>query len=585
MKLSDFVINSLVEQGVTHIFEVCGGALAHLLDSLYGRKDIVSVSMHHEMAAAIAAEGYARAGGNFGVAMATSGPGATNLITGIGSCYFDSIPCLFITGQVNTFEYKFDRPVRQIGFQETDIVSIVNPIVKKAIFVKNESEIQNIMEEAFHLMKNGRPGPVLLDIPLNVQREDVDVCTSSSQGHSLSFSQLRPETIIRIWDLIEASERPVILAGGGVRSSHACEELFRFVQGTGIPVVTSLMGLDAFPHNDPLFVGMIGTYGNRYANLTIANADLVIALGTRLDTRQTGTRPETFARGAKFIHVDIDSHELNNKLPASVPVNADIRQFLLLMIDHGMVSTLASKSNKWITAIDRYKHRYPDYTIPQKSDIDPNFFLHVLSTILPEETIICVDVGQVQMWAAQSLQLKRSQRFLTEGGIASIGSALPMAIGASFAKPDHPVVVIVGDGGFQLNIQELQTVYHHSLAIKIILLNNGGYGMIKQFQEQYFNSRFQSSGIGYSNPDFGDVVRAYKISSKKITNNDEILPSLLNLFSDKRSGFLEVVINENSRVSPKLAVNRPVEDQEPLMPREELKSNMIIDILPELEEP
>jgi acetolactate synthase-1/2/3 large subunit len=583
MKLSDYVINSLVDQGVTHIFEVCGGALAHLLDSLYGRKDIVSVSMHHEMAAAIAAEGYARAGGNFGVAMATSGPGATNLITGIGSCYFDSIPCLFITGQVNTFEYKFDRPVRQIGFQETDIVSIVNPIVKKAIFVKNESEIQNIMEESYYLMKSSRPGPVLLDIPLNVQRANIDVHKSSAQEHPFSFPQMHPETITRIQELIEASERPVILVGGGVRSSHACEDLFHFVQNTRIPVVASLMGLDAFPHDDPLFVGMIGTYGNRYANLAIANADLVIALGTRLDTRQTGTRPETFARGAKFVHVDIDPHELNCKLIASVPVNADIRQFLLMIIDHEMVSTMVSKSSHWIKMINHYKRQYPDYISPTKHEIDPNYFFNLLSNILPKETIICVDVGQIQMWAAQSLQLKRSQRFLTEGGMASIGSALPMAIGASFAKPDNSVVVIVGDGGFQLNIQELQTVYHHKLPIKIILLNNGGYGMIKQFQEQYLNSRFQSSGIGYSNPNFQNVVGAYKISSKKITRNDEILTALRSLFSDKSPSFLEVIIDKKSRVSPKLAVNKPVEDQEPLVPREELKSNMIIEVLPESE--
>jgi len=585
MKLSDYVINSLVDQGVTHIFEVCGGALAHLLDSLYGRKDIVTVSMHHEMAASIAAEGYARAGGNFGVAMATSGPGATNLITGIGSCYFDSIPCLFITGQVNTYEYKFDRPVRQIGFQETDIVSIVNPIVKKAVFINSESEIQNILEEAYSLMKSGRPGPVLLDIPLNVQRADINVCTSSTQGRSRSIPLTHLETITRIRELIETSEQPVVLVGGGVRSSHACEELFRFVQDTRIPVVTSLMGLDAFPHDDPLFVGMIGTYGNRYANLTIANADLVIALGTRLDTRQTGTRPETFARGAVFVHVDIDPHELNCKLPVSVPVNADIRQFLLSMIDRGMVSTTTPRSCQWITTINHFKQRYPDYTFPKKPEIDPNYFLHLLSSILPDETIICVDVGQVQMWAAQSMHLNRSQRFLTEGGMASIGSALPMAIGASFAKPNLPVVVIVGDGGFQLNIQELQTVYHHNLPLKIILLNNCGYGMIKQFQEQYFNSRFQSSGIGYSNPDFQDVVRAYKIISKKIANNDEILPALQSLFSDRCPGFLEVVIDEKSRVNPKLAVNMPVEDQEPQLPREELKANMIIDLLPESEQP
>ena len=585
MKVSDFVINSLVDKGITHIFEVCGGALAHLLDSLYGRTDIITVSMHHEMAAAIAAEGYARAGGNFGVAMATSGPGATNLITGIGSCYFDSIPCLFITGQVNTYEYKFDKPVRQIGFQETDIVSIVHPIVKKAAFVNDEREIQKILDDAYYLLESGRPGPVLLDIPLNVQRADINVNSSFTHGHYPSVPEVHSETINNIRELIEASERPVILVGGGVRSSHACEELFHFVHGTRIPVVTSLMGLDAFPHDDTLFVGMIGTYGNRYANLTIANADLVIALGTRLDTRQTGTLPETFARAATFIHVDIDPHELNCKIPVAVPVNADIRQFLLSMIDSGMVSTTSPGSRQWITTINHYIERYPGYVQPINPEIDPNYFIHLLSGLLPDDAIICVDVGQVQMWAAQSIELKRSQRFLTEGGMASIGSALPMAIGASFARPHTPIVVIVGDGGFQLNIQELQTVYHHNLPIKIILLNNSGYGMIKQFQKQYFNSRFQSSGIGYSNPDFQDVVRAYKISSKKIATNNETPLALQSLFSDMSPGFLEVVIDEKSRVNPKLTVNKPIEDQEPYLSREDLKANMAIELLSETNKP
>jgi acetolactate synthase-1/2/3 large subunit len=587
MKLSQYVIDSIAHQGVTHIFEVCGGALAHLLDSLYWRTDISTVSMHHEMAAAIAAEGYSKASGNFGVAMATSGPGATNLITGIGSCYFDSVPCLFLTGQVNTYEYKFKKLVRQIGFQETDIVTIVKPIVKKAVLVKNEKEIGHILGESFDLIKDGRPGPVLLDIPLNIQRASINLDTLkfyTKKTHG-TIPPLNQEKINQIRALIKASERPIILAGGGVRSSHGCEELFRFAHETKIPVVTSLMGLDAFPHSDPLFVGMIGTYGNRYANLTIANADLVIALGTRFDTRQTGTKPETFARAATIVHVDIDHQELNNKLIVSYPVHADIKQFLLSILKDHKFEYTSTKFGGWLAKINKFKQRYPLFKHPQTTEIDPYYFFHVFSKIIPADAIICVDVGQIQMWAAQSIQIKKSQRFLTEGGMASIGSALPLAIGASFAKPEKQIIAITGDGGFQLNIQELQTIYHHQLPIKIIMLNNNGYGMIKQFQEQYFNSRFQSSGIGYSNPEFQDVVNAYKIPSKKISRNDEIALALQHFFSDMHPSFLEVIIDEQSRVNPKLAVNRPVEDQEPLLPREELKSNMLIEILPEPDRP
>ena len=580
MKISDYVINTLAAEGVTHIFEVCGGALGHLLDSLYGRSDIQTVSMHHEMAAAIAAEGYARASENIGVAMATSGPGATNLITGIGSCYFDSIPCLFITGQVNTYEYKFGKTVRQIGFQETDIVSVVKPIVKYAVIVTDPQKTQKLLEKSIITAKTGRPGPVLIDLPLNIQRSNIEPSAQSvSKFHSSSLP-ISEENLNRIKSLIKSCLRPLILAGGGVRSSKATEDLFNFAHDTGIPVVVSLMGLDSFPHNDHLYIGMIGTYGNRYANLAIANADLIVALGTRFDTRQTGTKPETFARAAKIIHVDIDAHELNNKIKADLPLQMDIKTFLE-SLNLNSRNFIKKSYSPWLEWIQQSKTKYSEDCKGDQDTISPCNFLHEVSKALPEDAIICVDVGQNQMWAAQVIEVKKNQRFLTQGGMASIGSALPMAIGASFAQPDRMIIVITGDGGFQLNIQELQTVYHHNLPIKIILLNNSGYGMIRQFQEQYFGGRLQSSVIGYSNPDFQKVASAYNISSRRICSETEIIPSLGSLFSDSKPGFLEVIIDEKVKVIPKLSVNKPVEDQEPELSREELQSAMIIDILPE----
>lgn len=582
MKVSDYVMNFLVSEGVTHIFEVCGGALAHLLDSMYGREDIKAVSMHHEMAAAIAAEGYGRVSGNLGVAMATSGPGATNLITGIGSCFFDSVPSLFITGQVNTYEFKFDRPVRQIGFQETDIVNIIKPIVKDAILVDDEKKMRYVLEKAVKTARRGRPGPVLVDIPLNVQRYDIDPknLESYKSGYDNSNSAI-DDKIYEILELIKTSSRPVVLVGGGLRLSHAEKEFFEFINKTKIPVVSSLMGLDGFPHDDESFVGMIGTYGNRYANLTLSNSDLLIALGTRLDTRQTGTKPETFAREAKIVQVDIDPLELDNKIKVDISINSDINEFLLKL--NGLLTENEEKDQKnlkeWKNVINEFKEKYPSYKKSTGENVDPNFFMHKLSEFLPENAIICVDVGQNQMWAAQSLELKGSQRFLTEGGMASIGSALPMGIGASFAKPESTVVIITGDGGFQLNLQELQTVYHHNLPIKIIMLNNYCYGMIKQFQEQYMDSRFQSAVEGYSSPDFQDVVGAYKIPVMKITKNDELNSSLEKLFKDQDAMFLEVDISSNYKAQPKLSVNRPLEDQEPLLPFEEVKSNMLIDVI------
>lgn len=583
MKLSDFVIDFLVSEKVTHIFEVVGGALAHLIDSLYGRKDISAICMHHEMAAAIAAEGYSRVSRNIGVAMATSGPGATNLITGIGSCFFDSIPSLFITGQVNTYEFKFDKHIRQLGFQETNISKIVKPIVKDAVLIRDPNKIRYVLEKGMYTAKSGNPGPVLVDIPLNIQRAKIDLKSIESFDERLakaSIDKPNDKIIEQTIKLLKSSLRPVVLVGGGVRLSKAEEELWKFINKTKIPVVSSLMGLDSYPHQDESFFGMIGAYGNRYANLTVANSDLILALGTRFDTRQTGTKPETFARGAKIIHVNIDKSELNNKVKAHLPINCDLKDFLIKLNNN--LNRFNNKNIKnWIEMIKGYKERYPSYKKPVNGTIDPNFFIHKLSKFIPEGAVICVDVGQIQMWAAQSLEIKKNQRFLTQGGMGSMGSALPMAIGASVAKPGKTIVALVGDGGFQLNIQELQTIVHYKLPIKIILLNNRCYGMVRQFQEQYFNSRFQSTVIGYSCPNFQDVVSAYKIKSKKITKNEEIKKALEDFFSNSQSQFLEVVIDQNANVFPKLSVNRPIEDQAPLLSREELKSNMFIDILSE----
>lgn len=582
MKLSDYVINFLVSKGVTHIFEVAGGSIAHLLDSLYERKDIIPISMHHESAASFAAEGYSRASGNIGVAMATSGPGATNLITGIGSSFFDSIPCIFITGQVNTYEFKFNKNVRQIGFQETDIAAIVKPIVKESVIISDPDQIKFYLEKAFYLAKSGRPGPVLLDIPLNIQRAEVNPDNLKSFNKNFNennFYNVNDKVIRKVASLIMKSKRPVILIGGGLRLANAQKELLELINKTGIPVVCSMLGLDSFPHNEDSFAGMIGTYGNRYANLTLANCDLLIALGTRLDTRQTGTMSDTFARGAKIIHVDIDKNELNNKVKADLALNYDVKAFLSRLNDN-LDDFNKDNIKEWLTVIRKYKGKYLSYKEPDGiKKIDPNYFVHKLSGFLPENTVVCVDVGQNQIWSSQSLEILSSQRMLTQGGMGSMGSALAMAIGASFVDRSKTIVVITGDGGFQLNIQELQTIYHHNLNIKIILLNNHCYGMVRQFQEQYMDSRCQSTVLGYSCPDFQDVVKAYKIETNKICNNIEIAISLEQLFKNNSPGFLEVEIESNYKALPKLSVGRPIEDQEPLLTREELKSEMLIDPL------
>ena len=576
MKLSDFIVEFLEQNGVDIVFELCGGSIIHILDSLHKNKGIKIISMHHEQAAAIAAEGFARSRGNIGVAMATSGPGATNMITGIASCFFDSVPSVFITGQVNTYEFKFTRPVRQVGFQETDIVSIVKPIVKYAELVDRPYKIRYCLEKAFYLAREGRSGPVLLDIPMNVQRQDII---------PRRLKHFKPKAVLvncyfvkskieKCIEVLRASSRPVVLAGGGVRIAKAQEALREFINKTGIPVVVSLMGVDAFSQDSQFFCGMLGSYGNRYANLAVANSDLILALGTRLDTRQTGTNLKTFARGAKIIHVDIDKYELNNKLKVDVAVNADLKIFLEAL-NSSLKKFDTTRLNEWQRRVSGYKQQYPSFLPSKSAAIHPNFFMNVLSEFIPDDAILCADIGQNQIWAAQSIMVKKNMRFLTQGGMGAMGSALPMAIGATFAYPKRPIIAICGDGGFQLNSQELQTVYHYGLPIKVILINNSCYGMVRQFQEQYFNSVFQSTVIGYSSPDFLKLASAYKIKASRIAVNSQIRKACKWLFADFQPALLDVKIPRYAQALPKLSVNRPIEDQDPLLPRDELNKLMI----------
>ena len=576
MKLSDYIVEFLEKNRVDLVFELCGGSIIHLLDSLHKSKSVKIISLHHEQAAAIAAEGFARSKGDIGVAMATSGPGATNMITGIASCFFDSVPCLFITGQVNTYEFKFNKPVRQIGFQETDIVSIVKPIVKYPELLDDSSKIRYCLEKAFYLARSGRPGPVLLDIPMNIQRHEI--IPSKLKGFipapvnpSCKAKNIRLKTIIKE---LNSASRPVILAGGGVRISKAQEELKILVDKTHIPVVNTLMGVDAFAHDNRFYSGMLGSYGNRYANLAVANSDLILALGTRLDTRQTGTDQKSFARGAKVIHVDIDKSELNNKIKADIPVNADVNQFLKIL-NRSLGSFDYHRLDHWNSVICKYKKDYPSFSLPKNKSISPNYFMNVFSGYLPKDAVLSVDIGQNQIWAAQSILIKKNMRFYTQGGMGAMGSALPLSIGAAFAFPKRTAVAISGDGGFQLNIQELQSVFHYRLNIKMVIINNSCYGMVRQFQEQYFNSVFQSTVIGYSHPDFVKLALAYKIKALRLSENKSIKKACQWLFADSGPALLEVNIPMHAQALPKLSVNRPIEDQDPLLPREELKRLMI----------
>jgi acetolactate synthase-1/2/3 large subunit len=586
MKLSDYVVEYLTNQGIDLIFEFIGGAITHLIDSTYHRDDIECVSVHHEQSAAFAAEAYARLRG-LGVAMATSGPGALNMLTGIGSCWFDSVPCLFITGQVNTYEYKFDRPVRQIGFQETDIVSVAKPLTKHALMVTDPETIRYHLEQAVWIARSGRPGPVLLDIPMNVQRADVDpeklVSFFDAAGHIPKEPEATPENlrIKAVAQALSQSKRPLILAGGGIRSDGATALFRQLVMMTGIPVVASLMGLDTLPHDMAEFTGMIGSYGHRYSNFTLANCDLLLVLGSRLDSRQTGTRPDSFARAALKIHVDIDANELNAKVKTDYAIHSHIGTFLELLIK-ALEETPRLDIENWYSAIESYKKRYPTTGDVKGADrINPNRFFEQLSDKLNLDDTVTLDVGQNQMWAAQSIKLKGDQRLLVSGGMGAMGFSLPAAIGAAMARQGKKVVSISGDGGIQVNIQELEVVVSRKLPVIIIVLDNRSLGMVRQFQDLYFGGRRQSTVIGYGVPDLKRIAEAYGVPAFSIDHPEQINQVLELAFQEVGPVFIHVCLELETDVNPKLVVNRPLEDMSPHLDRSELADNMLIPLLPD----
>jgi len=590
MKLSDYVIDFVKQQGVSHVFEFIGGAIAHLLDSVAKRDDMECISVRHEQAGAFAAEAYARLNGKLGVAMATSGPGALNLVTGIGSCYFDSVPCLFITGQVNTYEYKFDKPVRQIGFQETDIVSVVDSLTKYSEMVIDPKKIRFHLEKAIFIAQTGRPGPVLLDIPMNLQRDNIEPDHLESFYDSQEYFEMIKEQQAAVVDdnqlnnvlsLISQSKRPVVLVGGGIRIAGAQDSLRQFINKTGIPVVSSLMGLDSIPHTHESFFGLIGSYGNRYSNLTLANCDLLIILGSRLDTRQTGTRPDTFGRAAIKIHVDIDALELNAKVAVDVAIHSNVNDFLV-KLNEKIENNYSLDLQDWYQVINNYRKKYPTRGKVNPGQIDPNEFIEELSVLSNEGDVICLDVGQHQMWASQSFKIKENQRMLNSGGMGAMGFALPAAIGAALSTGQR-AIVIAGDGGIQLNIQELDTIVRYGLPIKIFVMNNNCLGMVRQFQDLYFEGRKQSTI--YTAPRLNDIAMAYDVPAYNITNSGEVTDVLKQVLESEGPSFVNVTLIQDTAVNPKLVVNRPIEDMSPHLERKELKDIMLIDLVEEMEVP
>src|SRR5438132_466548 len=456
MKASDYVAEFLHARGVPCVFELSGGMITHMLDSIHRLGHTRIVSMHHEQGAAFAADAVGRMTGIPGVAMATSGPGATNLLTGIGSCYFDSNPAVFITGQVNRHEQKGDRAIRQLGFQETDIVSMARPITKSARMVREAAELPALLSEAFDLATSGRPGPTLLDIPMDIQRVDTDFRPPTR------IAEITPRPVAaaasflpRLWAGLREAQRPLILVGGGIRSGRSAPALRRLVERLSVPVGWSLMGADALAAPDPNAVGLIGSYGNRWANIALGSCDLLLVLGSRLDVRQTGSDTESFRTGKRIFHVDCEPGEMNNRVAGCETLVAELRDFLAAALNYSERNPLDRQFIDWKAQIAESHGRWPDDAeLADVPGINPNRLLRDLAAAASSALAFVIDVGQHQMWAAQSMRPASNQRFLTSGGMGSMGFALPAAIGAAVTAPGRPVVLVAGDGGFQSNIQE-----------------------------------------------------------------------------------------------------------------------------------
>ncbi len=571
MNVATYISRFFILHEIDTVYELSGGMITFMLDALYDSKKIRIVTCHHEQACAFATDAHARITNKPAVAMATSGPGATNLLTGIGNCFYDSVPAIFITGQVNTNEQKGDRNIRQLGFQETDIVSMAAPVTKKAIKITHESEIEAALELAFKLSMEGRPGPVLIDIPMNIQRATLGILPRKV---ILNTPSPNNETVIfcdALLNELSKCKKPIVLAGRGISTADARHPLAQFISSYNLPLVTSLLGLDVLETSHKNKVGFIGSYGNRWANMALGNADLIIVLGSRLDIRQTGADVASFTKDKIIFQVDIDASEINNRIKTDYSLTADLNSFF------DFINREKPKTNdrfgEWHQEIEENKNKFLDTSEqPDSVGINPNAFIKRFSLLSPRAQCYIADVGSHQMWSAQSLYLYKNQRFLTSAGMGAMGYALPASVGACIALGNKPVVTINGDGGIQLNIQELQTIMRNKLPVKIVVLNNNSLGMIRQFQDSYFEGRYQSTVWGYSAPNFENIAAGYGIKAMTIHHETEIEQAISAVWEKENEPFLlQVMIDLNTNAYPKIAFGRPITDMEPLVKPTEIE--------------
>ncbi|MBW1941188.1 MAG: biosynthetic-type acetolactate synthase large subunit [Deltaproteobacteria bacterium] len=540
LKGAQILMKVLKEEGVDTIFGYPGGAVIDIYDE-FSKTDITHILVRHEQGAVHAADGYARAKGTVGVCLVTSGPGATNTVTGIASAYMDSIPIVVFTGQVPTSLIGND------AFQEVDIVGITRPCTKHNYLVKRTEDLGRIIKEAFHLARSGRPGPVLVDIPKDVSNGVIEY-----EEPTLRLNSYQPvyepdiKSLEKLVALIKEAKKPLIMGGGGIILSNAAKEFTEFINKTQIPVTTSLMGLGAFPAPDPLWLGMIGMHGTYRANMTTGECDLMITVGARFDDRVTG-KIDQFARQAKIVQIDIDPTSIQKNIPVTLPIVGDCKKTLEHLNNH--LGDLKAKRAKWFEQIDTWKEK-ARLSYEQKEDvIKPQYVIEKLYELTKGEAIITTEVGQNQMWAAQYYHLKQPNHFITSGGLGVMGFGLPAAIGAKAACPDKMVVDIAGDGSIQMNIQELATAIQFCLPVKIVLLNNQYLGMVRQWQELFYEKRYACTTMEHA-PDFVKLAEAYGAVGLRATKPEEVESVLSEGLSKPGTVIMEFVVSREEGVYP-----------------------------------
>lgn len=589
MKLSDVVADFLAKQGVKYVFAISGGASLHLIHSIAETQGIDYVCPMHEQAGAYAADAYARVTGGLGCAVATSGPGATNLITGIASSFYDSIPVLYLTGQVATFRAKGDTGVRQMGFQETEIVDICRTITKYAVLVQDPYRIRYELQKAVAIARSGRPGPVLVDIPDDLQRMDIDPgkLIDYEPEPAVSALVVSEDSLQACIDAVKHAQRPVLVYGWGIHLAKAEAEARELARLLGIPVAMTWAALDLLPYDDGLAIGGFGTHGTRYANFAVQNADLIISIGSRLDTKATGSPPSSFAREAKLIMLDIDPTEIKKfeRLGRKVDlgISVDAATFLRALVKRVRGQRFPDFAF-WMKRIHEWKSRYPacrpEYA--RETRVNPYWMVKQLSSLLREDEIIFSDTGCALAWMMQGFEFKRGQQFFHAFNSTPMGYGLPGAMGASFARPGQRIVCMTGDGSLQMNIQELATVAHHRLPVKVLLINNLGHSMVRQTQEQWLGRKYYATSAqgGLACPDFAAVARAYGFRTETLALNADIVAKLVETLGADGPTFLNIEVDPGHRVIPQVKFGRPNEDADPLLDRKEFFENMIVKPLP-----